>query len=53
MEGLLLGFAAFDQREIRRGIVTLAAALEQGAPRSKARTTAPLAGVATSRRTRS
>jgi len=35
VEGLLLGFAAFDEREIRRGIITLAAALEQRAPRSK------------------
>jgi len=32
VEGLLLGFAAFDEREIRRGIVTLATALEQSAP---------------------
>ncbi len=53
VEGLLLGFAAFDEREIRRGIVTLAAALEQGAPRSKVRTAAPLAGVGTSRQTQS
>jgi GntR family transcriptional regulator/MocR family aminotransferase len=53
VEGLLLGFAAFDEREIRRGIVTLAAALEQRAPRSKVRIPAPLASVATSRRTRS
>ena len=29
-EGLLLGFAAFDGPQIRRGIVALAAALEQG-----------------------
>jgi GntR family transcriptional regulator/MocR family aminotransferase len=28
-EGVMLGFAAFDEREIRRGIVTLAGALEQ------------------------
>ena len=35
VEGLLLGFAAFDEREIRRGIVTLVAALEQSAPLSK------------------
>ena len=28
-QGLLLGFAAFDERQIRRGIVTLAAALEK------------------------
>lgn len=31
VEGLLLGFAAFDERKIRRGIITLAAALEQSA----------------------
>ena len=43
VEGLLLGFAAFDEREIRGGIVTLAAALEQRAPRSKVRIAAPLA----------
>ena len=53
VEGLLLGFAAFDEREIRRGIVTLTAALEQSAPRSKVKTAAPLAGVATSLQTRS
>jgi len=35
VEGLLLGFAAFDEREIRRGIITLAVALEQNAPRSR------------------
>jgi GntR family transcriptional regulator/MocR family aminotransferase len=29
VEGLLLGFAAFDERQIRRGIITLAGALEQ------------------------
>jgi len=29
VEGLLLGFAAFDGRQIRRGIITLADALEQ------------------------
>jgi GntR family transcriptional regulator/MocR family aminotransferase len=29
VEGLLLGFAAFEQRQIRRGIVALAGALEQ------------------------
>jgi GntR family transcriptional regulator/MocR family aminotransferase len=40
VEGLLLGFAAFDEREIRRGIVTLAAAFEQSATLSKARTIA-------------
>jgi GntR family transcriptional regulator/MocR family aminotransferase len=33
VEGLLLGFAAFDEREIRRGIVTLARALEQVYPK--------------------
>jgi GntR family transcriptional regulator / MocR family aminotransferase len=53
VEGLLLGFAAFDERAIRRGIVTLAAALEQSAPRTKARTAVPSAGLATSRQTRS
>jgi DNA-binding transcriptional MocR family regulator len=54
VEGLLLGFAAFDEREIRRGIVTLTAALERSAPRSKVKTAAPLvAGVATSLYTRS
>jgi GntR family transcriptional regulator/MocR family aminotransferase len=53
VEGLLLGFAAFDEREIRRGIVTLAAALAQSSPRSKVKTAAPLAGVATSLQTRS
>jgi hypothetical protein len=47
VEGLLLGFAAFDEHAIRRGIVTLAAALEQSAPRTKARTAAPSAGLAT------
>ena len=29
-EGLLLGFAAFEEREIHRGVVRLAAALKQG-----------------------
>jgi GntR family transcriptional regulator/MocR family aminotransferase len=29
VEGVMLGFAAFDKREIRRGILTLVAALEQ------------------------
>jgi GntR family transcriptional regulator / MocR family aminotransferase len=53
VEGLLLGFAAFDERAIRRGIVALAAALEKSAPRTKARTAAPSAGLATSRQTRS
>jgi GntR family transcriptional regulator / MocR family aminotransferase len=37
VEGLLLGFAGFDEREIRRGIVTLAGALEQGASLSRVR----------------
>ncbi len=32
VKGLLLGFAAFDERQIRRGIVALAGALEQSAP---------------------
>jgi GntR family transcriptional regulator/MocR family aminotransferase len=32
VEGLLLGFAAFNEREIHRGIIALAAALEQGPP---------------------
>ena len=32
VEGLLLGFAAFDERQIRRGIVALADAFEQSAP---------------------
>jgi GntR family transcriptional regulator/MocR family aminotransferase len=32
VKGLLLGFAAFDERQIRRGIVSLADALEQSAP---------------------
>jgi hypothetical protein len=49
VEGLQLGFAAFDERKIRQGIVTLAAALEQGAQHSKARTAAPFAGFASSR----
>jgi GntR family transcriptional regulator / MocR family aminotransferase len=44
VEGLLLGFAAFDERQIRRGIVTLTVALEQSAP---------LAGPETSLQTRS
>jgi len=52
VQGLLLGFAAFDEREIRRGIVTLAGALEQGASLSKVRSVAPLANIATSRKTR-
>jgi GntR family transcriptional regulator / MocR family aminotransferase len=52
VEGLLLGFAAFDEREIRRGIVTLAGALEQGASLSKIRSVAPLGNIATSRKTR-
>jgi len=52
VEGLLLGFAAFDEREIRRGIVTLAGALEQGASLSKARSTAPLASIGTPRKIR-
>jgi len=52
VEGLLLGFAAFDEREICRGIVTLAAALERGASSSKVRSAAPPANLATSRKTR-
>lgn len=52
VEGLLLGFAAFDEREIRRGIVTLAGALEQGASLSKVRSVVPLAIIATSRKNR-
>jgi GntR family transcriptional regulator / MocR family aminotransferase len=32
VEGLLLGFAAFDERQIRRGIIALAGALEQSIP---------------------
>ena len=32
-EGLLLGFAAVDVREIRRGVVELAAALDKVPPR--------------------
>ena len=52
VEGLLLGFAAFDEREIRRGIVTLAGALERGVSLSKVRSVAPLANIATSRKTR-
>jgi hypothetical protein len=52
VEGLLLGFAAFDEREICRGIVTLAGALERGASSSKVRSAAPLANLATSRKTR-
>jgi len=52
VEGLMLGFAAFDEREIRRGIVTLARALEQGASLSKVRSVAPMANIATSRKTR-
>jgi GntR family transcriptional regulator/MocR family aminotransferase len=32
VEGLLLGFAAFDEHQIRRGIVALAGALEQSTP---------------------
>ena len=43
VEGLLHGLAAFDEREIRGSIVTLAAALERRAPRSKVRIAAPLA----------
>ncbi|HKW32530.1 MAG TPA: PLP-dependent aminotransferase family protein [Candidatus Acidoferrum sp.] len=35
VDGLLLGFAAFDAREIRRGIVNLATALEHRAVSSK------------------
>jgi GntR family transcriptional regulator / MocR family aminotransferase len=50
VEGLLLGFAAFDEREIRRGIVTLAGALERRARLSKVRSVAPLANIATSRK---
>jgi GntR family transcriptional regulator/MocR family aminotransferase len=45
MEGLLLGFAAFDEREIRRGIVTLTAALEQSASLSKVRNFGPRAAL--------
>jgi GntR family transcriptional regulator/MocR family aminotransferase len=57
VEGLLLGFAAFDEREIGRGIVTLAGALERGASSSQARSSqvrsaAPLANIATPRKTR-
>ncbi|HEV2419877.1 MAG TPA: PLP-dependent aminotransferase family protein [Terriglobia bacterium] len=32
VHGLQLGFAAFDDREIRRGVVVLASALDRGAP---------------------
>jgi GntR family transcriptional regulator / MocR family aminotransferase len=35
LEGLLLGFAAFDEREIQRGIVALAAALDKAPIRPK------------------
>ena len=35
VHGLLLGFAAFDEREIHRGIVSLATALERQTVRSK------------------
>ena len=52
LEGLLLCCAAFDELEIRRGIVTLAGALEQGASLSEVRSVAPLANIATSRKTR-
>ena len=52
VEGLLLGFAAFDEREIRCGIVTLAGALEQGASLSKVKSVAPVANIAISRKTR-
>ena len=52
VEGLLLGFAAFEEREIRRGIVTLASALEQSASLSRVRAVAPRANIATSRKTR-
>ena len=38
LEGLLLGFAAFDEREIGRGIIALAVALEQSAHSPKVRT---------------
>jgi hypothetical protein len=52
VEGSLLGFAAFDEREVHRGIITLAGALEQGASLSKVRSIASLANIATSRKTR-
>ena len=35
VQALLLGFAAFDEREIHRGIVNLAAALEHRTVSSK------------------
>jgi GntR family transcriptional regulator / MocR family aminotransferase len=53
VEGLLLGFAAFEERQIRRGIVALAGALNQKATSSKFKTVTPLASIATSRQTRS
>ena len=37
VEGLLIGFAAFSEREIGRGVVSLAAALEHGSPKSRKR----------------
>jgi GntR family transcriptional regulator/MocR family aminotransferase len=33
VEGLLLGFAAFDEDEIRRGVISLTAALERSVTR--------------------
>jgi len=36
VHGLLLGFASFDESEIRRGVVKLAGALEREAPKSHA-----------------
>jgi GntR family transcriptional regulator / MocR family aminotransferase len=53
LQGLLLGFAAFDEREIHRGVVSLAAALEQCARRPKGNTFAPGARLPSSRKTRS
>jgi GntR family transcriptional regulator/MocR family aminotransferase len=52
VQGLLLGFAAFDEREIHRGVLGLAAALEQGARRSEASTVAPGARLTASRKSR-
>jgi GntR family transcriptional regulator / MocR family aminotransferase len=48
VEGLLLGFAAFNEDEIRRGMISLTAALEQGNRLSNGRTVAQRAHIATS-----
>ncbi|HEV2298408.1 MAG TPA: PLP-dependent aminotransferase family protein [Candidatus Acidoferrales bacterium] len=49
VQGLMLGFAAFDEHEIRRGVIKLAAALEHGTANSKRGIARP---IGSSRKTR-